>query len=58
MRLHVRDVEQLEELIDRFAFFGQTTTSIMQTSPVAAPARAAARALTTPPTMVRWPSMP
>ena len=35
MRLHVRDVEQLEELIDRFAFFGQTTTSIMQTSPVA-----------------------
>ena len=36
MRLHVRDVEQLEELIDRFAFLGQTTTSIMQTSPVAA----------------------
>jgi Lrp/AsnC family leucine-responsive transcriptional regulator len=35
VRLHVRDVEQLEELIDRFAFFGQTTTSIMQTSPVA-----------------------
>jgi Lrp/AsnC family leucine-responsive transcriptional regulator len=35
VRLHVRDVEQLEELIDRFAFHGQTTTSIMQTSPVA-----------------------
>ncbi len=35
IRMHVRDVEQLEELIDRFAFFGQTTTSIMQTSPVA-----------------------
>ena len=35
VRLHVRDVEQLEELIDRFAFLGQTTTSIMQTSPVA-----------------------
>jgi Lrp/AsnC family leucine-responsive transcriptional regulator len=34
MRLHVRDVEQLEELIDRFALFGQTTTSIMQSSPV------------------------
>jgi Lrp/AsnC family leucine-responsive transcriptional regulator len=32
--LHVRDVEHLEEVIDAFAFFGQTTTSIMQTSPV------------------------
>ena len=34
MKLHVRDVEHLEEVIDAFAFFGQTTTSIMQTSPV------------------------
>jgi Lrp/AsnC family transcriptional regulator, leucine-responsive regulatory protein len=33
-RLHVRSVEELEEVIDRFAFHGQTTTSIMQTSPV------------------------
>jgi Lrp/AsnC family transcriptional regulator, leucine-responsive regulatory protein len=34
MKLHVRDVEHLEELIDEFAFFGQTTTSILQSSPV------------------------
>lgn len=34
MRLHVRSVEELEEVIDRFAFHGQTTTSIMQTAPV------------------------
>ena len=34
LKLHVRDVEHLEEVIDAFAFFGQTTTSIMQTSPV------------------------
>ena len=34
MRAHVRDVEHLEEVIDRFAFFGQTTTSILQSSPV------------------------
>jgi Lrp/AsnC family leucine-responsive transcriptional regulator len=34
IKAHVRDVEHLEEVIDRFAFFGQTTTSVMQTSPV------------------------
>ena len=34
MRLHVRDVGHLEELIDRFVLFGQTTTSIIQSSPV------------------------
>ncbi|HKG66510.1 MAG TPA: Lrp/AsnC family transcriptional regulator [Solirubrobacteraceae bacterium] len=34
LKLHVRDVEHLEEVIDAFAFFGQTTTSVMQTSPV------------------------
>ena len=34
VKLHVRDVEHLEEVIDAFAFYGQTTTSIMQTSPV------------------------
>jgi len=34
MKVHVRDVEHLEEVIDAFAFYGQTTTSIMQTSPV------------------------
>ena len=34
MRLHVRDVGHLEELIDRFVLYGQTTTSIVQSSPV------------------------
>jgi Lrp/AsnC family leucine-responsive transcriptional regulator len=34
MRLDVRSVAELEDLIDRFAFHGQTTTSIMQRSPV------------------------
>jgi Lrp/AsnC family leucine-responsive transcriptional regulator len=34
MRLHVRDVEHLEELLDRFIIYGQTTTSIVQSSPV------------------------
>jgi Lrp/AsnC family leucine-responsive transcriptional regulator len=34
MKLHVRDVEHLEDVIDQFAFFGQTTTSILQSSPV------------------------
>lgn len=31
---HVRDVDHLEQCIDRFAALGQTTTSIMQSSPV------------------------
>jgi Lrp/AsnC family leucine-responsive transcriptional regulator len=31
---HVRDVAHLEEVIDQFAAYGQTTTSIMQSSPV------------------------
>jgi Lrp/AsnC family leucine-responsive transcriptional regulator len=35
MKLYVRDVEHLEEVIDAFTPFGQTTTSIMQSSPVA-----------------------
>ena len=35
MKLHVRDVEQLEEVLDRFILYGQTTTSIIQSSPVA-----------------------
>jgi Lrp/AsnC family leucine-responsive transcriptional regulator len=34
MTAHVRDVEHLEQLIDRFVAYGQTTTSIMQSSPV------------------------
>ena len=36
MRAHLRDVEHLEEVIDRFAVLGQTTTSIVQSSPVPA----------------------
>ena len=40
MRLHVRDVLHLEELIDRFVLYGQTTASIVQSSPV--PGRGAA----------------
>jgi Lrp/AsnC family transcriptional regulator, leucine-responsive regulatory protein len=35
MTAYVRDVEHLEEIIDRFADCGQTTTAIMQSSPVA-----------------------
>ena len=34
MRAHVRDIDHLEEVIDRFTLFGQTTTSIVQSSPV------------------------
>jgi Lrp/AsnC family leucine-responsive transcriptional regulator len=34
MTAHVRSVEHLEEVIDRFATLGQTTTSIAQSSPV------------------------
>jgi Lrp/AsnC family leucine-responsive transcriptional regulator len=32
---HIRSVEHLEEVIDRFASHGQTTTSIVQSAPVA-----------------------
>jgi Lrp/AsnC family leucine-responsive transcriptional regulator len=34
LKAHVRDVHHLEELIDRFTPYGQTTTSIVQSSPV------------------------
>jgi Lrp/AsnC family leucine-responsive transcriptional regulator len=34
MKAYVRDVEHLEEVIDQFALYGQTTTSVMQKSPV------------------------
>jgi Lrp/AsnC family leucine-responsive transcriptional regulator len=34
LKAHVRDVVHLEEVIDAFAAHGQTTTSVMQTSPV------------------------
>ena len=36
MTAHVRSVEHLEKLIDRFAAHGQTTTSIVQSAPVPA----------------------
>jgi Lrp/AsnC family leucine-responsive transcriptional regulator len=35
MTAHIRSVEHLEEVIDRFAAYGQTTTSIVQSAPVA-----------------------
>ena len=34
IKAHVTSVEHLEEVIDRFTPYGQTTTSVMQTSPV------------------------
>jgi Lrp/AsnC family leucine-responsive transcriptional regulator len=34
MRAHVRDVEHLEQVIDRFVVIGDTTTSIVQSAPV------------------------
>ena len=40
MKLHVRDVEHLEEVLDRFTPFGQTTTSVVQSAPF--PARGVA----------------
>jgi Lrp/AsnC family transcriptional regulator, leucine-responsive regulatory protein len=36
MKAYVRDVDHLEEVIDQFAVYGQTTSSIMQSSPVRA----------------------
>ena len=36
MKAFVRDVEHLEEVIDGFALYGLTTTSIIQSSPVPA----------------------
>jgi Lrp/AsnC family leucine-responsive transcriptional regulator len=35
MTAHVRSVEHLEEVIDSFAIHGQTTSSIVQSAPVA-----------------------
>jgi Lrp/AsnC family leucine-responsive transcriptional regulator len=46
MKAYVRDVEHLEEVIDQFAIYGQTTTSIMQKSPV--PTRALSADVQTP----------
>ena len=35
MRLHLRSIDDLEEILDRFTPFGQTTTSIVHSVPVA-----------------------
>lgn len=34
IKAHVRSVGHLEEILDQFSIFGQTTTSIVQSSPV------------------------
>jgi Lrp/AsnC family transcriptional regulator, leucine-responsive regulatory protein len=34
LKLHLRAIDDLEELLDRFTPFGQTTTSIIHSSPV------------------------
>jgi Lrp/AsnC family leucine-responsive transcriptional regulator len=47
MTAWVRDVTHLEEVIDAFASYGQTTTSIMQSSPV--PRRAVVAVTDEPP---------
>src|SRR3954447_17945008 len=51
LRAHVCDVDHLEEVIDRFTVFGQTTTSIVQSSPV--PGRGVALAATAGSSAVR-----
>jgi Lrp/AsnC family transcriptional regulator, leucine-responsive regulatory protein len=35
MRFHLRSIDDLEEVLDRFTPFGQTTTSIVHSTPVA-----------------------
>jgi Lrp/AsnC family leucine-responsive transcriptional regulator len=34
LRLHVRAIDDLEEVLDHFTPFGQTTTSIVHSAPV------------------------
>ena len=34
MRLHLRSIDELEEILDRFTPWGQTTTSIVHSTPV------------------------
>jgi Lrp/AsnC family leucine-responsive transcriptional regulator len=36
MKVHVAEIDKLEEVLDRFLMFGQTTSSIVQSSPVPA----------------------
>ena len=35
LRLHLRSIDDLEEILDRFVIYGQTTTSIIHSAPVA-----------------------
>jgi Lrp/AsnC family leucine-responsive transcriptional regulator len=35
LKLHLRSIDDLEEILDRFVEFGQTTTSIIHSAPVA-----------------------
>jgi Lrp/AsnC family transcriptional regulator, leucine-responsive regulatory protein len=35
LRLHLRSIDELEEVLDRFTPYGQTTTSIIHSTPVA-----------------------
>ena len=35
LKLHLRSIDDLEEILDRFVVYGQTTTSIIRSSPVA-----------------------
>jgi Lrp/AsnC family transcriptional regulator, leucine-responsive regulatory protein len=34
MKLHLHSMDDLEPVLDRFVLFGQTTTSIIQSTPV------------------------
>jgi Lrp/AsnC family leucine-responsive transcriptional regulator len=34
LKVHLKAVEALEEVLDRFLLYGQTTTSVLQSSPV------------------------
>jgi Lrp/AsnC family leucine-responsive transcriptional regulator len=42
LKLHLRSMDDLEEILDRFIVYGQTTTSILHSSPIE-PRPAAAR---------------
>ena len=35
VKLHLRSMDDLEEILDRFIVLGQTTTSIIHSSPIA-----------------------
>ena len=43
LELHLRSIDELEDILDRFVLYGQTTTSIVHSAPVAPPGAAARR---------------